>query len=129
MITTIINKEINIYDRFGKVTSTYPNGILIESTFIIINDFYKIESKIYENASYTTEFGEFIVNKGSNVSNTFPEYLAIQINWNTTPKTFEVINDDIIQTVSTYIKNVIKNYCILQSNNQYSSSDIYQQID
>ena len=31
MITTIINKEISIFDKFGKIAATYQNGILIES--------------------------------------------------------------------------------------------------
>jgi hypothetical protein len=129
MITTIINKEISIFDKFGKIEVIYPNGILIESNFIIINDFYKIESKIYENISYTDENKELIICKGSNISNNFQEYINLQINWASTPKNFDVIKDNIIETVNTYIMNIIKNYCLLQSNDQYKPENIYQQIN
>ena len=129
MITTIINKEISIFDKFGKIEAIYQNGILIESNFIIINDFYKIESKIYENISYTDENKELIICKGSNISNNFQEYINLQINWTSTPKNFDVVKDNIVETVNTYIMNVIKNYCLLQSNNQYKPENIYQQIN
>lgn len=129
MITTIINKEISIFDKFGKIAATYQNGILIESNFIIINDYYKVESKIYENGSYTDENGEFIIGKGPDISNNFQEYLTIQVNWSSTPKTFDVVKDDIVETVATYMMNIIKNYCLIQSNDQYKPEDIYQQIN
>ena len=56
--------------------------------------------------------------------NNFQEYINLQINWTSTPKNFDVVKDNIVETVNTYIMNVIKNYCLLQSNNQYKPENI-----
>jgi FlaA1/EpsC-like NDP-sugar epimerase len=63
------------------------------------------------------------------IKNILPKIKFFKKTANIAIKKFDVIKDNIIETVNTYIMNIIKNYCLLQSNDQYKPEDIYQQIN